>query len=160
MTTSDLQNSSLWSLAWSDTVDAPTFTLNGQQYTEPFPSISCPILFTNRLLIVECSCTVPTGRNWKTAGNLKHYQTYPIGGNNQNTQILKTGLPLNQYKLVLAPSYASQYSVVIEDAYWLLTLAVNIYEFTGNLPIDSNFASIESALTTIQNSLNTLVGTS
>lgn len=123
----DLNNSSLWSLAYQEYKEQPDIYKEGG-YIQ-MPPFDIPILFSSRLLTVKTICNIPPKRKWRFAGNFRAYQT--IKG--EKTEILRNPLYLNSTKLIELPSFASSYSIVISDAGWLRNLQIIIYEFTGEV---------------------------
>ncbi|MCF2144997.1 hypothetical protein IQ276_000715 [Desmonostoc muscorum LEGE 12446] len=83
-------------------------------------------------MIAKTVSTIPPGKRWKWAGNLRAFQAFPNAGiNSQKSEIAIFSLFLNRSKLLVLPEFASGYELILSEAYWLRNLQLTIYEFTG-----------------------------
>lgn len=144
---SELNNSQNWFLSYQDYKESMQVTPLGG-YT-PLPAFEVPILFSSKVLIVRTNSTIPAGKRWKWAGNLRAFQRLPNAGiNSQKSEIASYSLFLNRSKLITLPEIASGYELVLSDAFWLRNLQLTIYEFTGS--ISDNLTQL---VTTVQNDI-------
>lgn len=128
----ELNNSQNWSLAYQEYKEAVQATPEGGYY--PIPAFEIPITFSSKILIAKTVSTIPVGKRWKWAGNLRAFQSFPNAGiNSQKSEIAVYSLFLNRSKLLVLPEIASGYELILADAYWLRNLQLTIYEFTGQL---------------------------
>lgn len=132
---SELNNSQNWSLAYQEYKQAVQATPNGGYY--PLPAFEVPITFSSKILIAKTISNIPVGKRWKWAGNLRAFQAFPNAGiNSQKSEIASYSLFLNRSKLLRLPELASNFELVLSDAFWLRDLQLTIYEFTGLLTGD------------------------
>jgi hypothetical protein len=103
----------------------------GQVYSySPIPAFEVPFLFESHVIVVRCLCTVPSGKRWRFAGNIKYQFAAPIAGiNSPAITSIEIPLKLNRTKLIKFPKVANNYQVVISDATWLTNLRVTIWEY-------------------------------
>ena len=132
----ELSNPNSWNQVYDE---SRVFTQSeGQVYSyTPIPAFEVPFLFTTHVLIVRCLCTIPTGKRWRWAGNLKYQFSAPVAG--INSPIItgtEVSLKLNRAKLIKFPKIASNYQLTIGDAFWLSNLRVTIWEY---LPVVENY---------------------
>ncbi|MEH2381142.1 MAG: hypothetical protein V7K27_20020, partial [Nostoc sp.] len=96
----ELSNPNSWNQVYDE---SRIFTqTEGQVYSyTPIPAFEVPFLFTNPVLIVRCLCTIPTGKRWRWAGNLKYQFLSPVAGINlQKVTATEISLKLNSAKLI------------------------------------------------------------
>ncbi|WP_017656228.1 hypothetical protein [Fortiea contorta] len=130
MLSSALNISSNWRLIYQEYKQAQEVVEKGYK---PLPSFEIPILFDRKILIAKTVSTIPLGKRWKWAGNLRAFQAFPNGGvNAQKSEIAIFSLYLNRSKLILLPNVASNFELVLSDAFWLRDLQLTIYEFIGD----------------------------
>ncbi|MEH2460923.1 hypothetical protein [Nostoc sp.] len=126
--------------SWSQVYDEARIATQAQgavySYT-PIPVFEVPFLFTSHVLVVRCLCTIPTGKRWRWAGNLRYQFSAPVTGVNSPTiTASEISLKLNRAKLIKFPKIASNYQVSVGDTYWLTNLRVTIWEY---LPVVENY---------------------
>jgi hypothetical protein len=71
----ELNNSQNWSLAYQEYKEAVQATPLGGYY--PLPAFEVPITFSSKILIAKTVSTIPAGKQWKWAGNLRASQAFP-----------------------------------------------------------------------------------
>ena len=151
----ELSNPNSWNQVYDEARVATQKEGAVYSYT-PIPVFEVPFLFTSHVLVVRCLCTIPTGKKWRWAGNLKYQFSAPIAGINSPTiTAAEISLKLNRTKLVKFPKIASNYQVSIGDAFWLTNLRITIWEYlpaienqTDNLifELENNLMRIESKI--------------
>jgi hypothetical protein len=131
----ELSNSQNWSLAYQEYKQAVQATPQGGYF--PLPSFEIPITFDHRILIAKTVSNIPAGKRWKWAGNLRAFQAFPNSGvNSQKSEVAIYSLSLNRSKLIVLPEVATNFELVLSDAYWLRDMQLTIYEFTGEFSTD------------------------
>ncbi|BAY15700.1 hypothetical protein NIES21_15190 [Anabaenopsis circularis NIES-21] len=153
----ELNNSQNWALAYQEYKQAIQATPQGGYY--PLPAFEVPITFSSKILIAKTVSTIPAGKRWKWAGNLRAFQTFPNAGiNSQKSEIQSYSLFLNRSKLLVLPEIASGYELVLSDAFWLRDLQLTIYEFTGQLDNELNqlVQSIQGDVLRIESKIDAL----
>ncbi|HLO88877.1 MAG TPA: hypothetical protein VK203_28270 [Nostocaceae cyanobacterium] len=126
-----LNNSQNWSLAFQESKEAEQITLEGGY--KPLPAFEVPILLDARIVVVKTFSTIPPGKKWRFAGNLRVSQQLPLGVGGRWVELASFPLYLNRTKLVVLPAYANQYQLTLSDAYWLTNLQLTIYQFVGTI---------------------------
>jgi hypothetical protein len=157
MLSAALNVASNWSLVYQEYKQAEQVTVEGGY--KPLPSFEIPILFSSRILIVKTVANIPVGKRWKWAGNLRAFQTFPNAGvNGQKSEIAIFSLFLNRSKLIIFPELASNFELVLSDAYWLRNLQLSVYKFTGETTdsTDLMLNSIGSGLSRIESKIDAL----
>ncbi|MEH1883997.1 hypothetical protein [Nostoc sp.] len=125
----------------------------------PIPVFEVPFLFTSHVLVVRCLCTIPTGKNWRWAGNLRYQFSAPVAGINSPTiTATEISLRLNRTKLIKFPKIANNYQVSIGDAYWLTNLRITIWEYLPALEnyTDNLILELGDDLTRIEGKIDAL----
>jgi hypothetical protein len=118
--------------SWNQVYDEARIAIQspGQTSYSPIPAFEVPYLFASHVVVVRCLCTIPVGKRWRFAGNLKYQFTAPITGvNSPPITAIEIPLKLNRTKLVKFPKVASNYQLTISDATWLTNLRVTIWEY-------------------------------
>lgn len=132
--------SQFWEPVYNTTVEAqPVPGANGRYY--PIGSIGVPILLTSRLLVIHpFNDALPP--SWRYAGTAR--QAINAGltvGAATNVSYGSKSLLLNKLNLVNFPDIAPQYALSIDIPRWILSLNINIWQYTGD--IESAFTRIE-----------------
>lgn len=128
--THDLNNAQSWALIYQEYRQAQQVTPQGGYI--PIPAFEVPTLLSSRILIAKTVSNIPAGKRWRWAGNLRINQAFPNSGvNSQPTEIIAYPLYLNRSKLLVLPETATNYNLILSDAFWLRDLQLSIYEFTG-----------------------------
>ncbi|MGB3641148.1 MAG: hypothetical protein WBA39_26745 [Rivularia sp. (in: cyanobacteria)] len=131
MPASDLNNAQNWQLVYQEYKQAKPATPKGGYL--PLPGFKVPITLSARTVIARTVSNIPAGKRWRWAGKLRAYQDYPNEGvASQPSEIAAHSLYLNSSKLVIFPDYATNYQLVLNDAFWLRDMQLSIYEFVGD----------------------------
>lgn len=97
----------------------------------PIPAFEIPIVMHSRVFVIKTTC-VQTKPRWRFAGNLKPRIAAPIAGIvSPPVEIASLYIQLNRTKLIVLPSFVTDYNLVLETPTWLKDLSITIWEYVG-----------------------------
>jgi hypothetical protein len=148
MITYQFSSSANWSEVWQGTLNAAPDTIKPAYRFFPIPDYEVPILIDNPIIAISAS--VPDApETWKYAGTaFQKIRTGLLPTIAPNSFTASRPFYREQISILRFDRVAPTYSIVLRIPYWIRSISLGIWEYTGPI-LDSTDEKLNQILTTL-----------